>query len=81
PTGPRLREYALLSLVDQKRLKCATLFTTYASSSCVLLLSSFPNRQVRKLFTTYAYDFLHMFEIAISAAWEKAPAACGTPPQ
>ena len=33
-----------------------------------------------KLFTTYAYDFLHMFEIAVSAAWEKAPAGCGAPP-
>ena len=35
--------YKLLSIVDQKRLKCL------------------------KLATTYAYDFLHLFELAVSA--------------
>jgi len=48
--------YKLLSIVDQKRLKCL------------------------KLATTYAYDYLALFELSVSAAWEQAPAACGPPP-
>ena len=51
-----LAPYELLSIVDQKRLKCL------------------------KLATTYAYDFTHLFELAVSAAWESAPAKCGPPP-
>ncbi|EOD32164.1 acetyl-CoA carboxylase [Emiliania huxleyi CCMP1516] len=46
-----LEPYALLSVVDQKRLRC------------------------QKLLTTYCYDFIHLFEIAVGAAWEKASAA------
>ena len=26
------------------------------------------------------YDFTQLFELAVSAAWEKAPAACSAPP-
>ena len=55
--GPKpLKSYAQLSSLDQKRLKCA------------------------KLLTTYAYDYIHMYELALKAAWEKAPAGCGEPP-
>ena len=42
-----LESYALLSIVDQKRLKCL------------------------KLATTYAYDYIHIFELAVKAAWER----------
>ena len=56
PTEPPvgLEPYQLLTIVDQKRLKC------------------------QKLATTYAYDYISTFEVAVAAAWEKAPAACGT---
>ena len=43
-----LEAYPLLSVMDQKRLKC------------------------QKLLTTYCYDFIHLFEIALAAAWDKA---------
>ena len=49
-----LEPYQLLTIVDQKRLKC------------------------QKLATTYAYDYISTFEVAVAAAWEKAPAGCGT---
>ena len=29
---------------------------------------------------TYAYDFTHLFELAIAAAWDGAPEACGPSP-
>ena len=51
-----LLPYEQLSSIDQKRLKCL------------------------KLATTYAYDYTHLFELAVSAAWESAPAACGSAP-
>mmetsp|Transcript_29227 Transcript_29227/g.75274 ORF Transcript_29227/g.75274 Transcript_29227/m.75274 type:complete len:927 (-) Transcript_29227:436-3216(-) len=53
---PHVAPYKLLSIVDQKRLKCL------------------------KLATTYAYDYLHLFEVAVAAAWERAPKGCGVPP-
>lgn len=46
-----LEPYPLLSVVDQKRLRC------------------------QKLSTTYCYDFIHLFEIAVAAVWDKAAAA------
>jgi hypothetical protein len=52
-----LEPYRLLSIVDQKRLKC------------------------QKLATTYAYDYVHSFELAVAAAWALAPTECGTPPR
>mmetsp|Transcript_32468 Transcript_32468/g.74377 ORF Transcript_32468/g.74377 Transcript_32468/m.74377 type:complete len:2019 (-) Transcript_32468:454-6510(-) len=52
-----LEPYQLLTIVDQKRLKC------------------------QKLATTYAYDYPSTFDLAVTAAWEKAPSACGPPPK
>jgi len=46
-----LEPYPLLSVIDQKRLKC------------------------QKLSTTYCYDYIHLFDIALAAAWERAAAA------
>ena len=51
-----LKAYELLSIVDQKRLKCL------------------------KLATTFAYDYIQLFELAVAKVWEGAPSACGPPP-
>ena len=51
-----LSPYPLLSLLDQKRLRCT------------------------QLLTTYAYDYIHMFELAVQHEWDRAPDACGTRP-
>ena len=52
----QLEPYPLLSLLDQKRLRC------------------------HKLLTTYAYDWMYMFELAVQQEWEKAPAGCAPRP-
>ena len=50
-----LEPYPLLTVVDQKRLKC------------------------NKLASTYAYDFLHMFEIAAQNEWDRYAARRSKP--
>uniref|UniRef100_A0A7S4BXK4 Acetyl-CoA carboxylase n=1 Tax=Chrysotila carterae TaxID=13221 RepID=A0A7S4BXK4_CHRCT len=47
-TATAIAPYTLLSVVDQKRLRC------------------------KKLRTTYAYDFVTMYELAVQAAWDRA---------